>query len=141
MTEPARTPAPGPGRPGHRPRAAVEEPLRRTGRGDPDRIAELYADPCDRPRDEHGDAATPWIHRRGTRADATVRAGTTASARGAPGEPHPSPSPRRRPARVPRDRTGPRTPHGRDERDGAESSRPHRLFGHRPSNRMIGRVN
>ncbi|MFE2050791.1 nuclear transport factor 2 family protein [Streptomyces sp. NPDC059459] len=55
-------------------RATVEELLRRIGRGDPDRIAELYDDSADWrlswPEDEHGRAATPWIRHRRTRADA-----------------------------------------------------------------------
>lgn len=55
-------------------RAVVEELLRRIGAGDPDRVAELYADPADWklnwPEDEHGRAATPWIRHRSTRADA-----------------------------------------------------------------------
>ncbi|MET8111724.1 nuclear transport factor 2 family protein [Streptomyces prasinus] len=72
MTEPMPTPA----APATGTRATVEELLRRIGRGDPDRIAELYAEPCDWrldwPQDEHGSAATPWIRHRTTRADAAA---------------------------------------------------------------------
>ncbi|MGY0071464.1 nuclear transport factor 2 family protein [Streptomyces sp. QTS137] len=54
-------------------RATVEELLRRIGRGDPDHVAELYADACDWrldwPEGEHGSAATPWIRHRAIRAD------------------------------------------------------------------------
>ncbi|MEV1068737.1 nuclear transport factor 2 family protein [Streptomyces sp. NPDC050263] len=59
-------------------RAAVQELLRRIGEGDPERIAELYAEPgdwkLDWPEDEHGRvrSATPWIRRRSTRADAAA---------------------------------------------------------------------
>ncbi|GGW46159.1 ketosteroid isomerase [Streptomyces lucensis JCM 4490] len=57
-------------------RATVQELLGRIGRGDPDRIAELYADGCDWrldwPQEEHGRAATPWIRHRSTRADAAA---------------------------------------------------------------------
>ncbi len=57
-------------------RAVVEELLRRIGRGDPERIAELYAEGCDRrldrPQEEHGRARTPWIRHRSTRADAAA---------------------------------------------------------------------
>ncbi|GAA1558078.1 nuclear transport factor 2 family protein [Actinomadura kijaniata] len=57
-------------------RAVVEELLRRIGEGDPERVAELYADPADWklnwPEDEHGRAATPWIRHRSTRADAAA---------------------------------------------------------------------
>ncbi|KOU61775.1 ketosteroid isomerase [Streptomyces sp. MMG1533] len=57
-------------------RALVEELLRRIGRGDPERIAELYAEPADWkldwPEDEHGRSATPWIRHRVTRADAAA---------------------------------------------------------------------
>ncbi|MFE7927285.1 nuclear transport factor 2 family protein [Streptomyces sp. NPDC057456] len=59
-------------------RAAVEELLRRIGEGDPERIAELYAErgdwKLDWPEDEHGRArsATPWIRHRATRADAAA---------------------------------------------------------------------
>lgn len=55
-------------------RAVVEELLRRIGEGDPEHIAELYAEPgdwkLDWPRAEHGRGATPWIRDRSTRADA-----------------------------------------------------------------------
>ncbi|MHA4814838.1 nuclear transport factor 2 family protein [Streptomyces aculeolatus] len=55
-------------------RAVVEELLRRIGDGDPERIAELYADGADWkldwPEAEHGRPATPWIRHRSTRADA-----------------------------------------------------------------------
>ncbi|EXU66512.1 MULTISPECIES: nuclear transport factor 2 family protein [Streptomyces] len=54
-------------------RALVEELLRRIGEGDPERIAELYAErsdwKLDWPEGEHGRAATPWIRHRSTRAD------------------------------------------------------------------------
>ncbi|MBI0297957.1 nuclear transport factor 2 family protein [Streptomyces sp. PRKS01-29] len=54
-------------------RALVEELLRRIGEGDPERIAELYAErsdwKLDWPEDEHGRSATPWIRHRSTRAD------------------------------------------------------------------------
>ncbi|MEV6551141.1 nuclear transport factor 2 family protein [Streptomyces sp. NPDC051597] len=57
-------------------RAVVEELLRRIGEGDPDRIAELYAETADWkldwPEAEHGRAATPWIRDRSTRADAAA---------------------------------------------------------------------
>ncbi|MEU1074742.1 MULTISPECIES: nuclear transport factor 2 family protein [unclassified Streptomyces] len=57
-------------------RAVVEELLRRIGEGDPDRIAELYAERADWkldwPEAEHGRAATPWIRNRSTRADAAA---------------------------------------------------------------------
>ncbi|MGN5631559.1 nuclear transport factor 2 family protein [Streptomyces sp. AC154] len=57
-------------------RAAVEELLRRIGAGDPERIAELYAErgdwKLDWPEAEHGRAATPWIRHRSTRADAAA---------------------------------------------------------------------
>ncbi|KKD09287.1 nuclear transport factor 2 family protein [Streptomyces sp. WM6386] len=57
-------------------RAVVEELLRRIGAGDPERIAELYADQGDWklnwPQDEHGRPATPWIRHRSTRADAAA---------------------------------------------------------------------
>ncbi|WP_181786534.1 nuclear transport factor 2 family protein [Streptomyces phytophilus] len=55
-------------------RAVVQELLRRIGDGDPERIAELYADGADWkldwPEAEHGRPATPWIRHRSTRADA-----------------------------------------------------------------------
>ncbi|GAA2665899.1 nuclear transport factor 2 family protein [Nonomuraea recticatena] len=57
-------------------RAVVEELLRRIGEGDPERIAELYAEGADWkldwPEAEHGRAATPWIRHRSTRADAAA---------------------------------------------------------------------
>lgn len=55
-------------------RDVVQELLRRIGDGDPERIAELYADGADWkldwPEAEHGRPATPWIRHRSTRADA-----------------------------------------------------------------------
>ncbi|RII13113.1 SnoaL-like domain protein [Streptomyces sp. YIM 130001] len=57
-------------------RTAVEELLRRIGAGDPDHIAELYAErgewKLNWPESEHGRAATPWIRHRSTRADAAA---------------------------------------------------------------------
>ncbi|MFA7762830.1 nuclear transport factor 2 family protein [Streptomyces sp. NRRL S-448] len=57
-------------------RAVVEELLRRIGEGDPERIAELYAEQGDWklawPEAEHGRTATPWIRHRSTRADAAA---------------------------------------------------------------------
>jgi ketosteroid isomerase-like protein len=57
-------------------RAVVEELLLRIGRGDAERIADLYADPADWrlnwPEDEHGRAPTPWIRHRASRADAAA---------------------------------------------------------------------
>lgn len=57
-------------------RTAVEELLRRIGEGDPERIAELYAErgdwKLDWPESEHGRTATPWIRHRATRADAAA---------------------------------------------------------------------
>ncbi|MEU3712444.1 nuclear transport factor 2 family protein [Streptomyces catenulae] len=57
-------------------RAVVEELLRRIGEGDPERIAELYAErvdwKLDWPEAEHGRTATPWIRHRTTRADAAA---------------------------------------------------------------------
>ncbi|MEU9335960.1 nuclear transport factor 2 family protein [Streptomyces sp. NPDC048290] len=57
-------------------RTVVEELLRRIAAGDPERVAELYADGADWklswPEDEHGRAATPWIRARSTRADAAA---------------------------------------------------------------------
>ncbi|MGW2325287.1 nuclear transport factor 2 family protein [Streptomyces sp. NPDC001700] len=57
-------------------RAVVEELLCRIGEGDPERIAELYAEPGDWrlawPEAEHGRTATPWIRHRSTRADAAA---------------------------------------------------------------------
>ncbi|MGW2396467.1 nuclear transport factor 2 family protein [Kitasatospora sp. NPDC001664] len=55
-------------------RVVVEELLRRIGAGDPERIAELYAEHGDWklswPAAEHGRPATPWIRSRATRAEA-----------------------------------------------------------------------
>ncbi|BDU03240.1 MULTISPECIES: nuclear transport factor 2 family protein [Nocardia] len=55
-------------------RTVVEELLRRIGSGDPEAVAELYAEDTDWrldwPEAEHGRAATPWIRHRRTRADA-----------------------------------------------------------------------
>ncbi|MFD8911276.1 nuclear transport factor 2 family protein [Streptomyces sp. NPDC059575] len=57
-------------------RAVVEELLRRIGEGDPDRIAEMYAEQADWkldwPEAEHGRKATPWIRHRRTREDAAA---------------------------------------------------------------------
>lgn len=57
-------------------RQVVQELLGRMGAGDPDRIAELYADGADWrldwPEAEHGRAATPWIRHRSSRADAAA---------------------------------------------------------------------
>ncbi|MET9557578.1 nuclear transport factor 2 family protein [Streptomyces sp. NPDC006645] len=57
-------------------RQVVQELLSRIGAGDPDRIAELYADEVDWqldwPEAEHGRAATPWIRHRTSRADAAA---------------------------------------------------------------------
>ncbi|WP_030216125.1 nuclear transport factor 2 family protein [Streptomyces sp. NRRL WC-3626] len=57
-------------------RTVIEELLRRIGEGDPERIAELYAEQgdwkLDWPEAEHGRAATPWIRHRSTRADAAA---------------------------------------------------------------------
>ncbi|MFE9792750.1 nuclear transport factor 2 family protein [Streptomyces goshikiensis] len=57
-------------------RAVVEELLRRIGEGNPERIAELYAEQgdwkLDWPEAEHGRTATPWIRHRSTRADAAA---------------------------------------------------------------------
>ncbi|TXL91742.1 nuclear transport factor 2 family protein [Streptomyces sp. IB2014 016-6] len=59
-----------------RTRQVVQELLRRIGAGDPDRIGELYAEEVDWeldwPEAEHGRAATPWIRRRSSRADAVA---------------------------------------------------------------------
>lgn len=57
-------------------RTLIEELLQRIGQGDPERIAELYAEHGDWklnwPEDEHGRTATPWIRGRSTRADAAA---------------------------------------------------------------------
>lgn len=57
-------------------RAVVEELLRRIGAGDPERVAELYAEHSDWklnwPESEHGRTATPWIRHRSSRADAAA---------------------------------------------------------------------
>lgn len=57
-------------------RTVVEELLSRIGQGDPECIAELYAEQgdwkLDWPEAEHGRAATPWIRHRSTRADAAA---------------------------------------------------------------------
>ncbi len=57
-------------------RTVIEELLRRIGEGDPERIAEMYAEQGDWklswPEAEHGRAATPWIRHRSTRADAAA---------------------------------------------------------------------
>ncbi|MGR8008603.1 nuclear transport factor 2 family protein [Streptomyces hypolithicus] len=54
-------------------RAAIGKLLRRIGEGEPERIAELYAErgdwKLDWPEAEHGRAATPWIRHRSTRAE------------------------------------------------------------------------
>jgi ketosteroid isomerase-like protein len=55
-------------------RDVVQELLRRIGEGDPERIAEMYAErgdwKLDWPESEHGRVETPWIRHRATRADA-----------------------------------------------------------------------
>lgn len=55
-------------------RAVVEELLARIGAGDPEHIAELYAERSDWrlswPEAEHDRPAVPWIRHRSTRADA-----------------------------------------------------------------------
>ncbi|WP_328407538.1 nuclear transport factor 2 family protein [Nocardia sp. NBC_00403] len=57
-------------------RAVVEDLLGRIGSGDPERIAELYADGADWkldwPQDEHGRTATPWIRHKSTRSEAAA---------------------------------------------------------------------
>ncbi|MFE0173241.1 nuclear transport factor 2 family protein [Streptomyces sp. NPDC059002] len=57
-------------------RTAVEELLRRIAEGDPERIAEMYAEQgdwkLDWPEAEHGRTATPWIRHRSSRADAAA---------------------------------------------------------------------
>ncbi|MEV6760308.1 nuclear transport factor 2 family protein [Streptomyces sp. NPDC051105] len=56
--------------------AVVEELLRRIGAGDPERIAELYAEDADWrlnwPREEHDRPDTPWITHRTGRAGAAA---------------------------------------------------------------------
>ncbi|MEU0073995.1 nuclear transport factor 2 family protein [Streptomyces sp. NPDC006332] len=57
-------------------RTVVQDLLLRIGEGDPERIAELYAERADWklnwPEGEHGSAETPWIRHRATRADAAA---------------------------------------------------------------------
>ncbi|EMF00720.1 nuclear transport factor 2 family protein [Streptomyces mobaraensis NBRC 13819 = DSM 40847] len=57
-------------------RTVVEELLRRMADGDPERIAELYADGADWafdwPAEELGRGETPWIRERSSRADAAA---------------------------------------------------------------------
>ncbi|MEV6430853.1 nuclear transport factor 2 family protein [Nocardia sp. NPDC051463] len=57
-------------------RAVVEDLLGRIGSGDPERIAQLYADGADWkldwPQDEHGRSATPWIRHKSTRTEAAA---------------------------------------------------------------------
>lgn len=57
-------------------RTVVEELLRRIAEGDPERIAEMYAEQgdwkLDWPEAEHGRTATPWIRHRSSRADAAA---------------------------------------------------------------------
>ncbi|MER5439280.1 nuclear transport factor 2 family protein [Streptomyces sp. NPDC002790] len=57
-------------------RTVTEDLLRRIGEGDPERIAELYAEQGDWklnwPETEHGRATTPWIRHRSSRADAAA---------------------------------------------------------------------
>ncbi|MEU5284710.1 nuclear transport factor 2 family protein [Streptomyces sp. NPDC020755] len=57
-------------------RTVIEELLRRIGEGNPERIAEMYAEQGDWklswPEAEHGRTATPWIRHRSTRADAAA---------------------------------------------------------------------
>lgn len=57
-------------------RELVEELLRRIGGGNPEHIAEMYAEQGDWklawPEAEHGRTATPWIRHRSTRADAAA---------------------------------------------------------------------
>ncbi|UYM06042.1 nuclear transport factor 2 family protein [Solicola gregarius] len=54
-------------------RTLVERLLERIGSGDPEAVAELYADDVDWlvdwPAYEHGRSETPWIRHRSTRAD------------------------------------------------------------------------
>ncbi|MBV2362281.1 nuclear transport factor 2 family protein [Streptomonospora nanhaiensis] len=64
-------------------RAAVEELLRTIGEGDPERIAELYAEDVEWrinwPEEEHG-GTVPWIRHRSTRADVADHFRTLAAA-------------------------------------------------------------
>ncbi|MGW5675113.1 nuclear transport factor 2 family protein [Streptomyces sp. NPDC003860] len=57
-------------------RDVVAELLRRIGAGDPERIAQMYAEQGDWklswPEEEHDRATTPWIRRRSSRADAAA---------------------------------------------------------------------
>ncbi|MEU7763809.1 nuclear transport factor 2 family protein [Nocardia sp. NPDC049190] len=57
-------------------RVVVEDLLRRIDSGDPEAIAQLYAEhtdwKLDWPHAEHGRAATPWIRHRSTRTDAAA---------------------------------------------------------------------
>ncbi|MFF0160899.1 nuclear transport factor 2 family protein [Streptomyces sp. NPDC005263] len=57
-------------------RTVVQDLLLRIGEGDPEQIAELYAERVDWklnwPEGEHGRAETPWIRHRATRADAAA---------------------------------------------------------------------
>lgn len=53
-------------------RSTVDELLRRIGEGDPEKIAEIYADTVDWALDwpeDHHDGSVPWIRHRSTRAD------------------------------------------------------------------------
>jgi ketosteroid isomerase-like protein len=56
--------------------AVVEELLRRIGKGEPEGIAEMYAQTSDWkldwPAAEHGRPSTPWIRHRSSRADAAA---------------------------------------------------------------------
>ncbi|WP_105975621.1 nuclear transport factor 2 family protein [Streptomyces geranii] len=57
-------------------RTVVTDLLTRIGEGDPERIADLYAEDADWrlnwPEAEHGSVATPWIRHRSGRADAAA---------------------------------------------------------------------
>ncbi|MEU8669332.1 MULTISPECIES: nuclear transport factor 2 family protein [Streptomyces] len=57
-------------------RTVIEELLHRIGEGNPEHIAEMYAEQGDWklswPEAEHGRSATPWIRHRSTRADAAA---------------------------------------------------------------------
>ncbi|RFU36703.1 ketosteroid isomerase [Actinomadura logoneensis] len=57
-------------------RATVEDLLGRIAAGAPDRLAALFADPCDWrvnwPEAEHGRPETPWIRHRSTPAEAAA---------------------------------------------------------------------